>query len=181
MLRYTADTSTVLDRLNSHPRLLPCKASGKIKISCKDKPTQSFLKQLSSYTPLISQISNPLSLTAHAGTHPDHENWLGLQDKEQIDLYFPAYQNASTLAFAFFHEFAHWLQKEAQVLSDSDWDSYIDIRFPDYELSRENDLVALYETFANDFAWYCTNPSYLELQYPQVCEWFAARLKANGC
>lgn len=180
MIRYWGDKTSVLDRLQAHPFLTP-KPNSPVcfETSCSDPQTASYLERILSYTPLTQNIRKPLFVIADSVAHPKSPSWLGVQQGQNIYLYYPAFQNAGTLAFTFFHEYGHWIQKN--VLSDGDWELYVEKAKLNFNRLTEADVLSVSESFANDFAWFCTNPAYLSLQRPEVSAFFAERIGTNSC
>ncbi len=169
MLRYTQDIHTVLSRLRDHSLLqIDSTCARKFDISCDDDVALSFLHKVTSYAPLTDEIHNRLTVVANTEPNKDHPSWLGTQNGYEIHFYYPAFRNAHTLAFTFFHEYAHWIGQH--LLAKATWDLYL-------EITAGLDSSLVWESFANDFAWFCTNRDYLSLVRPAVSSFFGERLE----
>ena len=183
MLRNWSDKSTVLARLEQHPWLKPSKhRTRSFDISCKDGPTSDLLTLFSRYAPLSELATERLRVQAIPAAHPVHEQWLGVQQGCELSLFYPAFRDASTLAFTFFHEYAHWLQKQEALVPDGTWEAYLACReVGSITVESESDLAQLWEEFANDLAWFCTNPTYLDITRKRVRELFTRVCARNSC
>ena len=174
-LRSLSDETTTLFRLRSHSCLR--EVSGlSFSFTGGTEKLRDILQSASKYLPFRAWISEPLTVTIHEGPHTVYPHWLGFQDQTNIELYYPAYRNVSTLIFTFFHEYAHWLHKQEEILTEAQWESFLGT----VQDSDCSDRSSIFETFANDFAWFCTNPSYMCITKPESFVFFLTFMGYRG-
>lgn len=173
-LRYRADGGAVFTRLARHPVLAPARRC--LSIRSADPEVGAVLERAAAYVPFFR---SELEVHAVSGSHEAQPGWLGLQRENALFLFNPAYQNVSTLVFTFFHEYAHWVQKQEALLSDEDWDEYLGDT-EDEALRDEGDLLRVWEAFADDFAWFSTNPIFSSLRRPRAYRFFMRWVTRRG-
>lgn len=171
-LRYRKDKAVAMERLARHSNLRPHGAAREsFEVLCEDVEIATLLGDAATFAPHADA-----RITVHAHKTPNVANptWLGYQKSDEIHLYPPAYRDVSTLFFTFFHEYGHWLHKRRL-----DWDEYLSKLSEAIALSTEADFLAVCERFANDFAWFCTNPRYLKIErrgpYEFMAHWIGGK------
>lgn len=179
MIRYSHDSDSVFDALSRHSRLRSTFSPTPFCVICSDEPTKESLERAIRYFPLQDRIEQPLSITAIEQHNPEHTDWFGFQKAQEISLYYPAYRNVTTLVFTLFHEYGHWLQKH--VLSESDWESFSPSGAKEPPLKDVGDVAVLLERWADDFGWFCLNPSFLQRERPRSFAYFDELLGTNNC
>lgn len=173
-IRYWGDKKASEDRLFHHRYLRPTQCEErKFIISSFDNGILGVLSTSALYAPFQELIEEPIEVIANEGYHETERSWLGFQEGNRIDLYMPSFQNVSTLIFTFFHEYGHWIHKQHSLVSDDVWESFL-------AACGNTNPSSLFEDFANQFAWYCTNPNYLRIERPKVYELFMEFIHRHG-